>query len=132
MELRRRRKRDVRIDLSALIDALFLLLIFFAVSTTFRDQSGIKLELPRAETATPREPQELTVLIGADGDIRFQDQPVDLESLEQRIRDALATADEQFVVLQADKGTPLGTVVDVMDRARKAGAQGVTIASKNK
>ena len=130
MQLRRRRRREVRIDLSALIDAVFLLLIFFAVSTTFLDTSGLKLELPHAETATPQEKQELTVWIGADGAVRFRDEGLSLDDLELRLREALAETPERFVVLQADRRTPLETVVDVMDQVRKAGAKGVTIASR--
>lgn len=132
MELRRRRRRDVRIDLSALIDAVFLLLIFFAVSTTFIGQAGIQLELPQSETASPTDPEDLTIWIGADGKIRFQDEDVDLDGLEAGIRRALAEEDDRFVVLQADRQTPLETVVQVMDRARLAGARGVTIASRGK
>lgn len=130
MELRRHRRREVRIDLSALIDAVFLLLIFFAVSTTFLDTSGLKLELPRAETASPVEKQQLTVWIGEDGTVRLGSETVSLEDLEVRLRDALVRDPERFVILQADRRTPLETIVDIMDRARKAGAKGVTIASR--
>jgi len=130
MEMRRRRQREVRIDLSALIDAMFLLLIFFAVTATFLDTSGLELELPEAETGTPREEQELTVWIAADGAIRFQGEDLPLESLESRLVKALEDDPRGFVVLEADRRTPLENVVAVMDRARKAGARGVTIASR--
>ncbi|MGD8377148.1 MAG: biopolymer transporter ExbD [Acidobacteriota bacterium] len=132
MELRRRRRREVRIDLSALIDAVFLLLIFFAVSTTFLDTTGLDLELPEAETGTAQDATELTVWIDREGSLRFRDEPVELGALEARIRRALEEEDpDRYVVLRADRHTPLETVVDVMDVARKSGARGVTIASRS-
>jgi biopolymer transport protein ExbD len=130
VQLRGRRRREVRIDLSALIDAVFLLLIFFAVSTTFLDTSGLQLELPRAETGTPQERGQLTVWIRADGRVRFGDRDVAMEDLEPRLREALGASPDRFVVLQADRRTPLEAVVAVMDAARKAGARGVTLASR--
>lgn len=130
MELQHRRKRDVRIDLSALIDVVFLLLIFFAVSATFLDQSGLELELPEAETGTPREEQELTVWIAADGTVRFKDENVSLADLESRLVRAMEGVERRFVVLEADRLTPLESVVAVLDSARKAGARGVTIAAR--
>ena len=132
MELRRRRRREVRIDLSALIDAVFLLLIFFAVSTTFQETSGLKLELPDSETGTIQEATDLTVWIDEDGAIRFHDEVLAVADLESRLREALEAEDrDRFVLLQADHMTPLETVVDVMDVARKAGAGGVTIGSRS-
>lgn len=132
MQFRARSRRPIRIDISALIDVVFLLLIFFAVSTSFLDPSGLQLELPRADTATRREPKDLTVSIGADGTVRFEGRDVSLEELEGSLRRSLRGEARKFVVVQADRNARLERVVEVMDLARKVGARGLTIAASSR
>ena len=130
MEFPRPPRRQVRIDISALIDVVFLLLIFFAVSTTFLETSGLDLELPSAETASTPAEQNITVWIGADGALRFDGRDLKLEDLEGGLHRALEQAERKFVVIMADRSARLDRVVAVMDLARKAGAEGLTIGSE--
>ena len=130
MEFPRPPRRDVRIDISALIDVVFLLLIFFAVSTTFLESTGLDLELPSADTSAAPETRDVTVWIGEEGNLRFDGRDLQLADLETDLKAALEQAERKFVVSMADRNARLEHVVQVMDLARKSGAVGLTIASK--
>ncbi len=130
MESPRPPRRDVRIDISALIDVVFLLLIFFAVSTTFLESTGLELELPSADTSAVPETRDVTVWIGEEGNLRFDGRDLQLADLEDDLKAALEQAERKFVVIMADRNARLEQVVQVMDLARKSGAVGLTIASK--
>lgn len=130
MEFPRPPRRDVRIDISALIDVVFLLLIFFAVSTTFLESTGLELELPSADTSAVPETRDVTVWIGEEGNLRFDGRDLQLADLETDLKAALEQAERKFVVIMADRNARLEQVVQVMDLARKSGAVGLTIASK--
>ena len=130
MEFPRPPRRDVRIDISALIDVVFLLLIFFAVSTTFLESTGLDLELPSADTSAAPETRDVTVWIGEEGNLRFDGRDLQLADLETDLKAALEQAERKFVVIMADRNARLEQVVQVMDLARKSGAVGLTIASK--
>ena len=123
-------RRDVRIDISALIDVVFLLLIFFAVSTTFLESTGLDLELPSADTSAAPESRDVTVWIGEEGNLRFDGRDLRLVDLETELKAALEQAERKCVVIMADRNARLEQVVQVMDLARKSGAVGLTIASK--
>ena len=130
MEFPRPPRRDVRIDISALIDVVFLLLIFFAVSTTFLESTGLDLELPSADTSAAPESRDVTVWIGEEGNLRFDGRDLQLADLEDDLKAALEQAERKFVVIMADRNARLEQVVQVMDLARKSGAVGLTIGSK--
>lgn len=132
MEFERPSRRDVRIDISALIDVVFLLLIFFAVSTTFLDSTGLDLELPSAETSAAPEAREVIVWIGAEGNLRFDGRDLRLADLEIALKTALQQAERKFVVISADRNARLERVVQVMDLARRSGAVGLSIASEDR
>lgn len=132
MEFERPSRRDVRIDISALIDVVFLLLIFFAVSTTFLESTGLDLELPSAETSAAPEAREVIVWIGAEGNLRFDGRDLRLADLEIALKAALQQAERKFVVISADRSVRLERVVQVMDLARRSGAVGLSIASEDR
>lgn len=130
MEMRRRRAIPIRLDISALIDVVFLLLLFFAVSTTFLETSGIPLDLPESTGRSERRPEDLSVQVAADGRVEFQGAVVELEDLEAGLRRALAGAESRQVTIRADENSRHGRVIQVMDRARRAGAAGLTVATE--
>jgi len=122
----------VGIDIAPLVDVVFLLVIFFAVSTTFLETSGMKLELPESSASTEREVREIAVFLGSDGGLVFEDETVTGEQLGERLRAALSRAERKIVVLRADTGTPHGKVVEIMDLIRESGAEGLTVATRTK
>ena len=131
MELiKRRSKRRVRIDIHPLIDVVFLLLIFFMVTTTFSQRPGMKLELPASETASTQQIQELTVVLTYDQRVFFQGREIELSNLPNLLEKELQKSSEKMVIISADRRVEYGKVVAVMDIAKKSGARGLTIATR--
>lgn len=129
---RERRRNSMLVDLSPLIDVVFLLLIFFIVSTKFRDDAGMDLSLPSSESRQETKEEFLTVFVGRDKTLRLGDRPVELADLSQAIQQKLPDFKSKMVVLKVDKSVDHGTVVGIMDAAKKAGAEGLTFATDAK
>jgi biopolymer transport protein ExbD len=123
-------KQAPTINIAPLVDVIFLLVIFFAVSTTFLENAGLRLELPSSTSTATQEAKEITVLLDADGQLSFEDELVDAEQLAARLRSALERSDRKIVVLRADTNTSHGEVVKVIDLIRGAGADALTVAAR--
>lgn len=120
----------IAIDIAPLVDVIFLLVIFFAVSTTFLESSGLKLDLPTSSSTAEREVEDLTVSLDADGRLELDGEPVARDELGRRLRDALEGRSAKVVVLRADTTTRHGEVVEIMDVIRGAGAEALTVATR--
>jgi biopolymer transport protein ExbD len=132
VQFRRPGQLRISIDMAPLVDVIFLLVIFFAVSTTFLESSGLKLQLPESSATTEREVKEVAVFLAADGALVFDDEPVTHEELGNRLRQVLEESDRKIVVLRADTGTPHGKVVEIMDLIKNSGAEALTVATRVK
>ncbi len=130
MQLLEKKRRKVFINITSLIDVLFLLLIFFMVSSTFIEQPGMKLELPESESSTIEKIKELVLEIRQDGSIFLNESPVILDSLEKNFKKLLPALESPSLILKADKTVPHGTVVKVMDKAKISGLEKLIIATK--
>jgi len=130
VQFRKVMRPAVAINIAPLVDVVFLLVIFFAVSTTFLETAGLKLELPTSSSTATREPREITVLLAADGTPSYEGEVVARERLRERLRAELSETDRKIVVLRADTSTSHGTVVQVMDLIRESGAEGLTVAAR--
>ena len=125
MRLRREEREDAQINLTPLIDVVFLLLIFFMVSTTFERESAIELDLPEAHAQRPeRESGQVEVSIDAEGRVHL-----DGRRLEDSRFPAVKAALEALAIapprpplsISADAGTPYQALITVMDAASQAG-----------
>jgi len=129
--LRTRRKPEVQ--MSPLIDVIFLLLIFYAVTTQFVSDERLKLKLPEAETAESvgirQEEKPPEVKVATDGTIWIDDKIVPEMELEARIRQLVERAPDDGIILKGDKGADYGVVVHVLDIARKVGAKGIQMSA---
>jgi biopolymer transport protein ExbD len=130
VQFRRPTAPQATINIAPLVDVVFLLVIFFAVSTTFLETAGLKLELPTSSSTAQREPRELTVLLDSDGTLSFQGESLGRERLAEKLRAALDEAERKLVVLRADRTAQHGDVVSLMDLIRDAGADAMTIAAQ--
>ena len=129
MQLRRKSKRSLILNLTSLIDVLFLLLIFFMVSTTFLSTPAIKLELPKAKHADAVRHDPLIVYIDQGGRIFVNDLPVDIPLLDAALRARLEENVDKAVVLKADSRVSHGIVVQVMDIMKGAGARRLVVST---
>ena len=121
MQFRLKRISKPIINIAPLVDVLFLLLIFFMVTSTFVEQPNIQLELPSTKYAETSEIKELQLVITRYGKIYLQDQIVNINELESVLRDLTVQMNEKTLVLKADKDVPYGTVIKFMDAAKGAG-----------
>ncbi|MEW6103263.1 MAG: biopolymer transporter ExbD [bacterium] len=129
MEFERRKRISQHLDIAPLIDIVFLLLIFFMLTANFIMQPGIKITLPQAKTSQPQE-ERIVVFIGEDSQIYLNEKQVDISLLEDALRIKLQEVQKKTVVIKADKKIDLGLAVRVMDIAKGAGAEGLTISTK--
>ena len=127
-----RKKNSILVDLSPLIDVVFLLLIFFMVSTRFKDDHGLDLALPSSESRQSSEKKHLTLYIDKNNDIRLNEEFVSVSELKDKIAASLENAESKMVVLKVDQSIEHGKVVEVMDAAKSAGAEGLTFATMGK
>ncbi|MDX9740222.1 MAG: biopolymer transporter ExbD [Gammaproteobacteria bacterium] len=135
MNLRQRRREDPEISLTPLIDVVFLLLIFFMVSTTFTKDTEITIDLPEA-TAAPQEQDRNTVSVIVDVEGRyFVEGRLLVNRQAQTLRDALeqeiGDAEGVTVLISADAQTPHQAVITAMDAARQAGILHVSLATRD-
>lgn len=121
---------NVDVNMSPLIDMVFLLLIFFVVTTSFVKESGIEVSRSTASTAEVKEKASVMIGVSSDGEVYMEGKQVDVRSVRGLVERALAEDPEAGVVVVADKGSETGDVVAVMDQCRLAGASSVSLAAK--
>ena len=124
------KRKRITINITPLIDVLFLLLTFFMVSSTFIEQPGMELELPsvtRTETAPVR---EYILTVTSDGLLFFDGESIAKGSLPGRLRATVPEMEGRALTLKADKEVSHGTVVELMDIARGSGVKKLVIATK--
>jgi biopolymer transport protein ExbD len=126
VNLRPRRHQQLDINLTPLIDVVFLLLIFFMVSTTFEKETRIEVELPQAQAVTdnPERDEKLEILIDPSGRFFVNDQQVlgrDPQVLEGAVVAAVAERDDLPVMIKADGQAPYQAVITAMDVLTRLG-----------
>jgi biopolymer transport protein ExbD len=132
MKYRQRRdEANDSIDISPLIDMVFILLIFFMVSTTFVKDMDLDINRPEAASAEKASNDVTRVYVDGDGAVYFDNEPVRLWALQGRIRDALSQTTEKNVLVVTDDGVAAGRLVEVVDQARLAGAGHVGVATRS-
>ena len=130
---RRRRAREEEeseVNLTPMLDVVFIMLIFFIVTASFVKESGIDVNRPDAATAEKKERGNILVAISSNGQIWIDKRQVDPRALRANIERLKAENPEGSVVIQADKDSKNGLLVQVMDAARLAGVYNVSIAAQ--
>lgn len=130
MQFKDRPRRKVVLNITSMTDLLFLLLIFFVVSTTFLEQPGIKLELPHAKSAVISEQKDYTLFVDKEGKMYLNDEGVSTENLGQKLKAVLPNMKEAALILKADQDVAHGIVVRVMDIAKQSGVKKLIIGTK--
>ncbi len=120
----------VDINMGPLIDMVFLLLIFFVVTTSFVKEAGIDVQRSTAATAEVKERGNVMLGLTPEGEVWFEGRRIDLRSVRAHVERALAEDPESGVVVVADKDSRTGDVVKVMDQCRLAGAANVSLAAR--
>lgn len=121
---------DSAIDMTPMLDIVFIMLIFFIVTTSFVKESGITVSRPSAETAAEDKKGNIMVAIKPNGEIWIDKRAVDVRSVRANIEKLKAESPESGVVLQADTDSKTGLLVKVMDQVRMAGITNISIAAE--
>jgi len=118
------------VNMGPLVDMVFLLLIFFVVTTSFVKESGVDVQRSVAATAETKERGTILIGVTATGEVWFDRQKIDVRSVRSLVERALAEDPDAGVVVVADKKSETGQVVRVMDQCRLAGAASVSLAAR--
>ncbi len=128
-----RRGGRPEVPVAPLIDCVFLLLIFYAVTAQFVSDQRLKLELPEAKTAEEAgagaDTKPPVVTVAADGSIWIDETEIAERDLEARLRQLIAKDKDQGLILKGDKGADYGTVIHVLDVARTVGATSIQMSA---
>lgn len=122
-------EEEAEINITPMLDIVFIMLIFFIVTATFVRETGIDVTRPDAQTAQREQRPPILIAINSEGEIWFDRRRVDIRAVRANIERALAENPESGVVIIADRESETGTLVEVMDEARLAGAPSVSIAA---
>lgn len=132
MQLYTRAKRKPLINITSLIDVLFLLLLFVLVSSSFIEKPGIKVNLPGAAHADALKMESFTLYVDKDGTLFLNEQRLNETELEEALKKALPSMKDEALSLNADESVNHGQVVRLMDLAKKSGIRKLIIGTQKK
>lgn len=121
---------DAQIDMTPMLDIVFIMLIFFIVTTVFVKQAGIEVNKPDANQAIKPKNANIFIAITADGDVWMDKREVEVESVRANIERLLAEQPTDIVIIQADEESEHGVVIKVMDQVKAAGINRISVAAE--
>ncbi len=124
-----REDEEVAVDLTPMLDVVFIMLIFFIVTTSFVKEAGIDVNKPKAAQAQKKPTATIFIAIRPNGEIHMDKRVVDIERVSATIEKLLAESPTDTVIIQADKEAKHGVVVKVMDQIKAAGIDKISIAA---
>jgi len=120
----------VQVPLTSLIDIVFLLLIYFLLTTNFMVEEGIKIKLPQAKASTPQVEEVITVYVDRQGRAFLGTREVSMAALFDGLKEMIGSKEDKLVVVRADRAVILNKAVKVMDVAKAAGAGRLCLATE--
>lgn len=119
---------EAGIDISPLIDCVFILLIFFIVTTVFVEESGVEVDKPQAASSVQLEKTSILIALTSKGEVVFGGREIGIGGIQPLVRRMLQQ-EEIPVIIQADTAAPAGLLVRIIDEAKLAGAVKVSVAT---
>jgi biopolymer transport protein ExbD len=126
----KKQRYQVSIPLTSLIDIVFLLLIYFLLTTNFMVDEGIKIKLPQAKASAPQVEKEITIYIDGEGRAFLENREFSSAQLFERLREMIGGREDQLVVIKADRSVILNKAVKVMDVVKASGAARLVLATE--
>ncbi|MCC7431668.1 biopolymer transporter ExbD [bacterium] len=121
------------INITSLVDVIFILLIFFMVTSTFKNKSEIELDLPETGTSPSNaDEKQIEIFVDKEGKIFFDGNEVQKEILSQKLTELAKTEADKQVSLNADKGVTHGKIVEIMELVQKSGLTKLAVTTKVK
>lgn len=128
---RRAQKKTLELNIAPLIDMVFILLIFFLVTTSFVKETGVSVNRPAADTAVSQSKAGIMIGVTKDNRVFLDKRAIDVRAVRANVERALAENPEGSVVIVADRDSLTGLVISVMDACKLAGAENVAIAASH-
>ncbi|MBD1574984.1 MULTISPECIES: ExbD/TolR family protein [Vibrio] len=125
-------KEEAQVDLTSMLDIVFIMLIFFIVTSSFVHESGMEVNRPAASHSTSQSNSGIFVAVTAANDVYIDKRRVDVERVQATLEKLMMDDPQASLVIQADKHAYNGTVVEVMDAAKGAGINKIAIATQTK
>ena len=122
-------EEDSQIDITPMLDVVFIMLIFFIVTSTFVKESGVDVTRPDAETSVPTDALSIQIGITANNQIWFDKRQVDKRAVPANVEKGLAESPGAAVIIIADALSNTETLIEVMDQSRLAGASNISVAT---
>ena len=132
VQFKRAKREEEGVNLTPLIDVVFLLLIFFMVSTTFTKETGVDISKPSAGSSKQLAKEPLLIGITRDGAIYVNERQVDMGMLSSILKREAASDIDKSVVLASDKNASMGVIVSVLDECNGAGLKKVSVSTVSK
>ncbi|MCW8877660.1 MAG: biopolymer transporter ExbD [Kangiellaceae bacterium] len=125
------KEEEAAIDMTPMLDIVFIMLIFFIVTTSFVKEAGVDIMEPTATTAVEKPKANIFVGITENGEIFMLKRKVQKDDVRTTIENMLLENPESSLVIQADLSSESGIMLDVIDAAKKAGVQNISVAAEN-
>jgi biopolymer transport protein ExbD len=129
VKFKRKEQSVDNIDVSPLIDMVFILLIFFMVTTTFVKDMKLDINRPSAATASLLDEKVIRVYIDANRDIFIDNQPIKVWAIQSKLRDLLRSSTSKAVLIVTDMNIPVESLIDVVDECKMSGAEDVAVST---
>ncbi len=127
---KRKPRYQMQIPMTPLIDIVFMLLIYFLLTTNFMVDEGIKIKLPQAKAAAPQTEETITIFVDAQGRAFIAEKEVSLALLFDHLKKKIGSKEDELVVVRADRAVILNKAVKIMDIAKAAGAGRLCLATE--
>jgi biopolymer transport protein ExbD len=130
MHKRRKSREDAMdINITPMLDIVFIMLIFFIVTTSFVKETGIDPKRPVAETSAPKPRGNILIGIDFQGQIWMNNRHIELSQVRQLVEDAVVENPESSAVLISDEISPTGVLIDIMDQVRLGGVTNISVSA---
>ncbi len=130
MKLRQRSRTTIHTNIAPLVDVVFLLLLFFMVTSRIVSEPAIEIKLPESKTAVTQEFSEVVVSITKEKTIYIGKKAVAIENILNTLKGAFLASETKFVKIKADQDTSLALLVKVVDEVKLSGAEGFSIVTE--
>jgi biopolymer transport protein ExbD len=124
------KQEETEVNITPMLDIVFIMLIFFIVTTSFIRETGIDPQRPEALTATKQERGNILIGVSATGQIWMDKRAVELDAVRQMVEQARSESPESTVVIIADERASSGIVIDLMDQVRLGGVLNISVAAQ--
>ena len=125
------KEEEAAIDMTPMLDVVFIMLIFFIVTTSFVKEAGIETMKPIASTAIKKPKANIFIGINEEGEVYMLKRKIEADDITPMIENMLLENPESTIVIQADMRSSSGVMLDVIDAAKKAGATNISVAAEN-